>query len=139
METKSDYQRKTYYFLKERGICVDCGKEKAFQNHVKCPACIEKDIERYHKRKAFLTTEDKNRKRKINKTKYYEHKEKGLCVRCDRKAAPGHVYCNECRVTMKRSNSEWRIKVGKNNRYAECGLCIRCGAEPVEGRKLCYE
>ena len=134
-EERNEYARETYRFLKKRGYCVKCGKEKAFYNHVMCPFCIEKDSLRSQNK-----TETQDQKEKRNdrrRTAYYDRKENGLCVRCGKKEATVGTTCLECYVKHKRSRDDWRRRSGTVKGYAEAGLCIRCGAVPEAGRNLC--
>lgn len=134
-EQKRIYKKETIAFWKAHGICVKCGKERAFQNRTMCPECLEKENERHRKR--VKTDEERERNRNREKKRYYDHKAKGLCVNCSRKPSPGHVYCTECRAKIRRSNAAWVERTGRKKWYAEDGLCLHCGRERAEGKKLC--
>ena len=134
-EQKRIYLKESRAFWRAHGICTKCGKEKAFYNHALCPECMEKENER--KRNMVRSEERIQRDRERQNRKRAEHKAAGLCPNCSRKPAPGYVYCNECRLSMRRSNEKWVVRSGRKKGYAEDGLCIRCGAEPIEGKKLC--
>lgn len=70
----------------------------------------------------------------VSKTKYYEYKAKGLCVKCgqDRKDSISEVRCAPCHSKYLESK-----KTNKDERLKEA-LCIQCGKEPLVGHsKLC--
>ena len=134
-EQKRIYKKETKEFWKKHGICVKCGKQRAFEGRTMCPECLEKENER--KRNRVKTPEERERNRKRDKERYYAHKEQGLCVNCSRKAASGHVYCTECRIRIRRSNAAWIERTGRKKWYAENGVCLYCGGERAEGNKLC--
>lgn len=134
-EQKRIYAKENREFWRAHGICVKCGKQRAFSSYRVCPECLEKENER--KRKYVRTEEQRLRDNERQRKKRLEHKEQGLCPNCSRKASPGYVYCSECRAVMRRSNQAWVEKTGRKKGYAEAGLCIRCGADPVEGKRLC--
>lgn len=84
-------------------ICTRCGKEHAGPG-VLCEKCAE-----------YVRTRAR---------KYYARaKEKGLCVKCGREAAPaGGSVCRNCRVKMARHARDVMLERSMNER------CIRCGA-----------
>ena len=41
---KISYCKKTYEFLKSRGICTKCGKRKSVNKVTYCEFCLEKDV-----------------------------------------------------------------------------------------------
>lgn len=134
-EQKRIYLKECRAFWREHGICTKCGKEKVFYGHKVCADCLYKENER--KRKRVRSEEERIRNNERQKERYYDHKTKGICVNCNRKATPGMVYCADCRMVMRRSNQQWTQRSGRKKGYAEAGLCIRCGGERVEGRNLC--
>lgn len=134
-EQKRIYLKENRAFWREHGICTKCGKEKAFHTFRLCADCMEKERERKGNR--VRTDEQRRAEAERMRVKREEHKKIGLCANCNRKAAPGYVYCTDCRQIMRRSNREWVVKSGRKKGYAESGLCIRCGADPVEGKRLC--
>lgn len=68
--------RERYHFLKERHICVRCGKRDAFYNQTKCPECIEKSKKETEN---IMTKQraDLAKKEKRNKALYARKKQKG--------------------------------------------------------------
>jgi hypothetical protein len=70
----------------------------------------------------------------VSKTKYYELKAQGKCVKCssDRGNSPSEVRCAECHERYLESK-----KTNQNTRL-ESGLCIQCGkAELLGNSKYC--
>lgn len=131
-EYNRKYARETRQFRRENGICTNCGREKAFHGKRLCPACLEKEAERTRGRKK--SDEYKVRE----KERYYEHKRNGICVRCNRTATKGSIYCVEHRIKVRNASLRW-AKENRNKGYADAGLCVRCGEKPEEGRKLCAD
>lgn len=138
-EQKRIYLRENRAFWRKHGICVKCGKEKAFHTYRCCADCLEKERQRKQKYEANKTDEQKKNTNEWRRNYYAKHKEAGLCVDCCKKAVPGTIYCLECRVKHRRATAEWSVRSGRKKGYEEAGLCIRCGKERVEGRKLCAE
>ena len=84
---------------------------------------------------------DIEKKREHQKDWYASHKEKGLCIRCNRKAILGFTECAEHlykhilkqekyrkkhRQTLIKKQREWRDKMRQENR------CVRCSAPLME-------
>ena len=120
-----------YEWLKEHGICVQCGQNDAFNNRVRCADCLYKNNERQ------IQADAKRMKSKAeyNKIRYHKMKEEGRCPRCTKKAYKDYVYCYEHLIKFRKIERErWqRNKKG----YAEQGLCRICGEECVSGKKYC--
>ena len=131
-EYNRQYARETRQFRREHGICTNCGREKAFHGKRLCPACLEKEAERTRGRKKS----DEHKVRE--KERYYEHKQNGICVRCNRQATKGSIYCLEHRIKARNASLRW-AKGNRNKGYADSGLCVRCGERPEEGRNLCAD
>ena len=131
------YRKEEYEFLKSIGICVQCRKNKAFDGHVNCPECIEKDNARSAKMREKMTDADKEKRNEYQRLRTQKHKEQGLCIKCSRPAKYG-AFCYYHKIESIRyskARSELRkqddkpsvIEIKKAN-----GLCLRCG-KPVEG------
>lgn len=83
--------KQRYHDLKEQGLCVACGKEKAF-NGVRCQQC-----------KSRLDA----LKLKPYRKSVEEAFKQGVCACCKNKKEDQHyLYCNDCRETKK--NLFWR-------------------------------
>lgn len=69
-----------------------------------------------------------------DKRRYYERKNKGLCVRCGKAVMDGQAYCLECRMRRNEEARQDRIF------YKEHGLCTCCGRNRVfNNERLCPE
>lgn len=129
--------KKRYEYLKSRGICVACGKNRAFQNRVRCSDCLYKVNEsslKYRRRNIEeVLKKDRERKKQRNR----ERRERGMCS-CGREAIKGKTYCVECRIKAKRRYEERNKNTVKREDFKYLNLCRICGAkELVENRKLC--
>lgn len=147
---KKEYQRQynhdTYYYRKEHGICVQCGKADALPGKVRCPDCIYKHSLRKTKEYKELTPEKKKKKYDDNKRYYHERKSHGQCVCCKKKATNG-IYClDHCIKNRRSSLRSYYKKYGHDTNLLEfrkdnC-LCWYCGS-PIEetlikdGKKAC--
>ena len=78
-----------YYWLKERGFCVQCGCERAVPGRTLCAACTKRQAKRIRKRT------DKADK-------------KGLCRHCLRRPAAEGRKC--CAVCLERSRKYMQKK-----------------------------
>ena len=125
--------RKKYYDIyKELGICTYCGKNKAMENRVLCPDCLEKDSAR-------PKTYDKERKRQYSKRKKELCDAFGVCTSCMTRDKYKGSQCIDCYTKRMRKYREKQAKEGKlpRNLWSEYGLCSHCGEPAVEGHKLC--
>lgn len=135
------YDKTRYQWLKEHGICVQCGQRDAFQGYVRCPECIEKVNESSAK-----CRDDKEKRAKYNKHErekrkqlYEERKNKHMCTICGKKLPEDYKY-STC-VLCRKKRSEKR-RTGRNYGEAfreriEAGVCMYCGDEVVEGYRFC--
>lgn len=125
--------RKEYYdTYKKLGICTSCGKNKAMENRVLCPDCIEKDNLR-------TRTYDKERKKFYNKRKRELCEALGVCTTCMTRDMKKGKQCLECYTKRIRKYREKQAEQGKLPRalWSEYGLCSICGEPVEEGNKLC--
>lgn len=135
------YDITRYQWLKEHGICAQCGQRNAFPGYVRCPECIEKVSAASAKcwsdkeKRMQYNRQGNKRKKQLRE----ERKNKHLCVRCGKPLPEKYEYltCVSCR--KKRSEKRktgttygeaFRARMGK-------GICMYCGAEVVAGYKLC--
>lgn len=122
----SRYDKKSYEWYKEHGICVQCGQEEAAQHRVRCLECLAKNT----------TRKRKNMDPEYAKRKRRERQEQGKCVWCGRpRAKDSKCYCTECRIKNRRRLAEKRDGIARSERPAY-GMCYRCGA-PINGGTLC--
>ena len=142
--SNSEYMKERYQFLKDHGICVRCGKEKAERNRVTCYWCSCYCAERQEEKRNNLTKEEKHQIYKnaneYHKKLYYERKLKGLCTRCGSKNNNGKTMCNVCLRKKSDAAKNKRLKDGKisaemrgNGIY--CEKC--CNIVETKGKKLC--
>lgn len=82
---KKNFQ-KFYYGKKEEGLCVNCGKKKAYNGSVFCYECM-------------LRSKRVCKEYETNVRKKY-CKEIGLCTRCGAERVPGRTVCAECLKKM---------------------------------------
>lgn len=130
-------KKATYDYCKAKGICVICRKEPAFYNHVRCPACIEKQANRQAQRLATMTEEQRAHRNQVKRERYHRNKAAGLCVNCGKKSQDGKVLCARCDIQAKRNAADYRIRSGRTKGWADAGRCIWCGGERVEGKQMC--
>lgn len=126
-----EYRRARYQYLKENGICVDCGQAPSDKGRVRCFACrlafndYLRNTEESEARKA------KHRERE--KRKYHHYKELGLCVVCHKnKTVDGSSRCKAC----KKKESNW-FKRNYIPKYRPESVCRSCQEPPVPGYKYC--
>lgn len=131
-------RRHSYYWLKQRGICVKCNSEYAEPGKIHCADCAE-----YFRIKSNEYLHKPGEKQKIaarGKARYERLKENGLCVQCGKKPAyshNGHTYivCYECYIKRRKSSTKY-LKEKKNKYWDEQGLCIWCGAERKKRKRI---
>lgn len=69
----AEYQKERYQWLREKGFCISCGREKAEPGYVRCAACLEK----YRKKKKPVSAETGKKREKKNSTGIVSEKESG--------------------------------------------------------------
>lgn len=143
-EKRRIYLREIYAFRKENGICVRCGKEKAYKNSVNCLECRMEHREQ-SMRSHYKHREDKGYLQKKAETSakiYNKRKEQHICIRCGKPMSEcvKTVVCKRCSVIVNRNERERRHEQGVLPRELKgngvyCAIC----AKPVEkqGNKLC--
>lgn len=143
-EKRRLYNREVYAWRKANGICVRCGKEKAYKRSVCCLVC------RMEHNESSMSLHNKHRnddgylKKKAENSKktYYKRKEQHICIRCGKKMSDSTMttMCDRCKVIINRNERERRNEAGSipnilrgNGVY--CAICKK----PVEkqGQKLC--
>lgn len=98
------YWSDRYKRLRKQGLCTQCGVTPT-NGKSRCKWCAEKA----KVARKSLTNEQLSAQRMKEKQRYYDLKEKGLCVTCGKKPAKtGCVRCEECLkyITEKRKQSE---------------------------------
>ena len=141
---KRKYNAERRQFLKEHGLCVWCGKEKAQKGKVLCIQCAIKGSERFERKYYSLTVEERNvrnqKGHELTAKKRQERKEQGLCPRCGHKAINGSVLCLDCRIKARKNSLKYRRGHGAIPfQMRGNGYCYHC-CKPIEdGGKLCSE
>ena len=145
----SKQQKKTYEWYKAHGICVACKKREAARGHSLCPDCMEERRDRYQKKKALMTEDE----RKERNARSNEHTRAGRarrkrdhrCLNCGKPAKDGDIYCYECGLRVRRKKKEAMRKYRMAHPEYEPrvktdfspGLCSRCNEPALPGFKLC--
>ena len=73
----SIYNKETYKWRKDHGICVDCGRNDAIGGKVRCVRCREKA------RRMYLQNKEAYLKRA--KARIQRHLDEGICISCGKK------------------------------------------------------
>mgnify|MGYP004477034719 CR=1 FL=1 len=130
----------------QHGICVACGQESVAPHRKFCWECLYKSGERYRKRRANMTEEQKQAESKKacerTKRRYAERKAAGKCVCCGKKPAePGKVMCAMCLKKDAKKHMEKNRKNGALPRYmfGDGYHCLICGKDVINGKKQCDE
>lgn len=127
------YDRLTYNYYKEHGICVKCHRRDAALTHVLCDECAPK-VRRYEQ---HIDPSKLNEKRDKRMERYYYRKAAGLCVQCGkRKAYNGGVFCMDCTLRRRRRRAPILAARKKKTNFSE-GLCMLCNEPALPGKKLC--
>lgn len=136
LKKKNQYNRDTWIFCIEIGICPVCRKERIFGEEKTCPECRAKRANR----KKPITEEQKERIRLQRRLCYYQRSEQGICTRCGkRKAMEGKKKCGIClqrdrELPVRRKD----LKKDIRQQRVEQGLCYRCGKNPpTKNMKMC--
>ena len=120
-------------WLKEKGYCINCGKEKAWNGRLKCAECLEKGKEQSERTRSELSKEQRRR--------YLKRKRElciafGVCRECLKRPAKVGQKCIECHVKEINRNNNKRKNVPRNLRV-ELGLCYFCGEAALPGMRTC--
>lgn len=136
---KYAYGYEVYDWRKQKGICVNCGIERACIGIILCPDCWEKSNLR--NRKYYEThKEEVLKNNRINGKKlYWYRRENGLCTKCGHKAVKDKSLCLSC-ITKKRRKKDprWNNDLDRNERPSY-GLCYVCAKPLNKYEKLCDE
>jgi hypothetical protein len=122
-------------WAKEKGLCVNCLKEKALKGRTMCAECLDKHKERCEK--------TRSEKSKEQRRKYIKRKRDlciafGICRECLKREAKIGNKCLECHVKeIKRNRNRTIQKTVPRSLRVEVGLCYICGQKVLEGKKLC--
>lgn len=133
MAGNKEYAKEVREWRKEHGMCVRCGKEKAYKNRVHCLMCLMD--QREYSREHYKGSSEEKRLKAIEIRAY--KKEHGICRQCSKKVYRNHAYCYEHYLSQKRAHE--RHAKERYNYYGEIGLCRICGKPRYENHKLCKE
>lgn len=100
--------KERYHWMVENNYCVDCGKKKGNDKHVRCKECRD-----------WVA--------KKGKAKRDEKKKNHICIHCGRPAEDGRTRCVECRKHAK-DLYDYR----KENH-----LCVSCGEKVDDNSAYC--
>lgn len=122
----------------EHGICYTCGQRKAVRGRKRCPSCAEDSSNAYKAWYADHSEEVKADMKVRCHNRYQDRKGRGVCVRCERPANLGNVYCKQCLIRKSNENRKYNEAKGKMPRYmfGDWEHCEMCG-KPVDNVKLC--
>lgn len=128
---RENTERRT--FLREHGMCTECGKNKPFEGRRICEDCLQKNLER---RWAVLSTPEGREKAKSCTASWRQKtKDAGRCESCGGvKENPEMTLCEKCR---RKKQIRSRIYYANNRIARPWNQCRRCDALAVPGKKLC--
>ena len=107
----AEYDRDTYYWLKQGHFCTKCRKQDAYTLNGRslCYECSVKDAKRHRDKR--ISNNEKVRKHDR------EHRnsliEKGICPKCkSRPLTKGYKSCAYCRAKIRKQNHKHNLKKG---------------------------
>lgn len=141
-EKKNRLNRERYAWLKEHGICVDCGHENAAKGKTRCLVCasVKNELSIKSQRKDIEKTRELHKQ--YAREFRQRRKESGLCQWCGRPTVNGKVYCTEHLAKRAASNMGRRRKQGIIARalMGDGYHCTFCGKDVAKyGDKCCPE
>ena len=145
MPTKnnSEYCKNRYYWLKQHGICVECGAENAEKGRVHCRKCAKTNQEYstiwYYKKimddEIYKNTHNEKVNQSIQKRREYR-RENGLCTQCGKELIDKkYKKCKQCREKDNAYRKIYRqLKGAKTYEERISGkYCYQC-LKPIENR-----
>ena len=89
-----------YYDLKDRNVCVQCGRQtpETLQGRTRCKACAKTHRE---------AQEPYNAKRVVT---YRERKAAGVCTRCGGKRDGESLMCSFCRAKQSLADKRYKMR-----------------------------
>jgi len=135
----NDYYKERREFYKSKGICAQCGAEKAVPGKTLCLCCKARRIDYNRKQYEKMSSEQKNIRKEKARMLRANRKEKGVCTRCGKRPAKiGKTKCGQCLASERLAY----IKRARKNGIMPSDLlgdghhCATCGTE-IESGKLC--
>lgn len=146
--TQAERNKERREFYKAKGICYQCGKEKAAKGRSRCLNCLDLNSVYYYKWKDSINKEKKaellEKAAKSKKKQYDERKAAGICVSCGkRRAEENRLRCGICLKDQCRRQEKIRRQnenIIPRELFGVDGRCVCCG-RPVrgEGEKCCQK
>lgn len=127
---------RAYDYLKIRGICVKCGKNKADTGYTTCLVCRMDIREKGETHK----TESLYRHRQWLKRRRDIQYAFGVCVTCGKRDAEGgKSICKFCKAKAKSRAAKSRLKKGifPRDSYTKDGECYFCKNDAMSSKKVC--
>ena len=137
-EKRNRENRERYAFLKEHGMCVYCGKEKAAPGKVSCLLCADNNVQ-----KATIYNQYKRDREEYNaymRELRRKRKEAGMCQSCGRPTHNGKVFCSACGAVRAQRQKDRRREKGIMARdlFGNGYYCTFCGKDVEKyGDKCC--
>lgn len=137
------YNAETREWMKERGFCPICHKNRIYGSEKKCVECRAKSANLAQRRRDNNREEYNRYARELHARKVEEWKSKGLCSRCGRERDDKRFEtCSRCRrksrEQKRKDDLRKRDYIDIRKYRSENNLCI-CGKPVIEGQKLCKE
>lgn len=144
--THAERNKERKEFYKAKGICCQCGREKAAKGRSFCLNCLDLRSVYYYRHRQGMSEEKKAEYRekaaKSHKKLYDERKAAGICVDCGKKKAEGNrIRCGICLEKQRKRQENIRRQndnIIPKELFGVDGRCVCCG-RPVrgEGEKCC--
>lgn len=144
----NEWKRKQYQSLKNKGICVDCGKEKTEEGRIRCQSCLNRRSSERRKERLFYI--EMGICPVCRKNKIYG--DETVCLECkEKKSAYNHQYHETHKKDVDGYHKELyeRRKVericyqcGKRKAAygrVRCEICLKKNAESASKRRMRLE
>ena len=97
LDKKNAYNRESWAFFRQQGLCSICGKVKVYGDEVNCPECRAKRVAGTKPKTEEQRLARNEWARNHKKIVYMERKNEGICTRCGRrKVAALRTKCPIC-------------------------------------------
>lgn len=138
------YDRELYLWYKDRGICIQCRRERAAPGKVRCEECLAVEADRTYENRQKMPVEQRKEVNRRNNAKRIELRrtraKNGLCASCGKPYPEATTFgqCRECRNKRNRKKLEAKMEHGyiPRSERPTYGMCYRCGS-PIDEGKLC--
>lgn len=127
-----------YKWYKSIGICVQCKKETAAPNRVRCEVCLEQNLATQEKRRRLGTYKVTDR-REYSKLIREKRREAGLCIYCGKPVcSQSKAFCINCRIKNQERNEKRKSGIDRSERK-QYGLCYICGKAAMPDKAVCED